>query len=345
MIILGIETSCDETGVGIVRNGHELLANVVASSAELQAPFGGVVPEIAARSHIEAMLPAIQTALETAGLTWEQIDGIAVTVGPGLHGSLLIGVTTAKTLAVALNKPLYAVNHVAAHTFANFLDGQPPQFPLLSLSVSGGHSHLIWFEDALTYRLLGATRDDAAGEAFDKVAKMMGLGYPGGPAISTAAKDGDEYAFALPKPKTDNSLDFSFSGLKTAVLRALQTAVGADFRLPSTELPSRLSKQQVSDMAASFQRVTCEILTGHLLAAYNEFHPASVVIAGGVAANRRLRQEVAAKLPVEMNYAPIDLCTDNGAMVAALGYELAQVGHATDPNQLVDDPGLSISRK
>ena len=247
MIILGIETSCDETAVGIVRDGHQLLANVVASSAELHAPFGGVVPEIAARSHIEAILPTIETALSTAELSWSDIDGIAVTTGPGLLGSLLIGVTTAKTLALTLDKPLYAVNHVAAHTFANMLIGHQPEFPLLSLSVSGGHSHLIWFESPLTYRLLGATRDDAAGEAFDKVAKMMGLSYPGGPAIAQAAKVGDEHAFTLPKPKLDSSLDFSFSGLKTAVLRALQTAIGADFRLPSSQLPARLTKTQVSE--------------------------------------------------------------------------------------------------
>lgn len=343
MIILGIETSCDETGVGIVRDGHKLLANTVASSAELHAPFGGVVPEIAARSHIESILPTIQTALDTAKLKWADIDGIAVTAGPGLLGSLLIGTTTAKTLAQALNKPLYAVNHVAAHTFANALV-EELSFPLLSLSVSGGHSHLIWFESPLEARLLGQTRDDAAGEAFDKVAKMMGLPYPGGPSVSQAAAQGDEQAFALPKPKLgQNSLDFSFSGLKTAVLRTLQDAVGADFRLSSTELPGRLNQQQISDMAASFQRTACEILSGRLAEAYKRCQPAQVVIAGGVAANARLRQEVAANLPVEITYAPIPLCTDNGAMVAAMGFELAKAGRATDPSTLIPDPGLAIA--
>jgi N6-L-threonylcarbamoyladenine synthase len=319
MIILGIETSCDETAVGIVEDGRHILANVIASSADIHAHYGGVVPEIAARSHIEAMLPTITAALKEAKVDWPQIDGIAVTAGPGLLGSLLIGTTTAKILADVLNKPLYAVNHVVAHTYANMLIDHPPSFPLLSLSVSGGHSHLIWFESPLEYHLLGATRDDAAGEAFDKVAKMMGLPYPGGPAITKAAEGGDEKAFALPKPKIDNSLDFSFSGLKTAVLRALQTAVGADFRLPSTELADRLTDKQISDMAASFRATACEILTDHLLAAYERYQPKSVVIAGGVAADQRLRQEVADRLPVEMHYAPIKLCTDNGAMIAAMG--------------------------
>ena len=343
MIILGIETSCDETGVGIVRDGREMLANTVASSAELHAPYGGVVPEIAARSHIESILPAIQTALDSAQLTWNGIDGIAVTAGPGLLGSLLIGTTTAKTLAAAYGKPLYPVNHVVAHTYANMLIDQQPEFPLLSLSVSGGHSHLIWFDGPLEYKLLGATRDDAAGEAFDKVAKMMGLGYPGGPAVGKAALKGNEQAFALPKPKiAKDSLDFSFSGLKTAVLRSLQEAVGHDFRLPSTELPKLLTERQVNDMAASFQRTVCEILTDHLLEAYQRYEPASVVIAGGVAANSRLREEVASRLPTQMHYAPISLCTDNGAMVAALGYELAKAGKAIDPTKLVPDPGLRV---
>lgn len=342
VIILGIETSCDETGVGIVQDGQKLLANTVASSAELHAPFGGIVPEIAARSHIESILPTIQTALDTASLTWAEIDGIAVTAGPGLLGSLLIGTTTAKTLAAAFNKPLYCVNHVAAHTFANALV-EELRYPLLSLSVSGGHSHLILFESPLKAKLLGQTRDDAAGEAFDKVAKMMGLPYPGGPSVSRAAEHGDEQAFTLPKPKLGTgTLDFSFSGLKTAVLRSLQEAVGADFRLPSTELPGRLSRNQVNNMAASFQRTVCEILADRLCEAYERFRPAQVVIAGGVAANSRLRQEIASRLPVEIQYAPIPLCTDNGAMVAAMGFELAKAGRATDPSALVPDPSLAI---
>lgn len=341
--ILGIETSCDETAAAVVRDGRQVLSNVVASQIDIHIPFGGVVPEVAARSHIEAILPVIQSALDQAGTGWDQIDGIAVTAGPGLIGSLFIGTTTARTLALAKNKPLYAVNHVVAHTYANMLIEPQPQYPLLSLSVSGNHSHLLLFDGPLDYRLLGATGDDAAGESFDKVAKMMGLPYPGGPSIGKAALAGDEYSFALPKPKiAGNAYGFSFSGLKTAVLRSLQTAVGADFRLHSTELPSRLTDQQKSDMAASFQRTVCEILAEHLLQAYQEFQPKSVVIAGGVAANERLRQEVSKRLPVQMHYAPMSYCTDNGAMIAAMGYELAKAGRATDPLGFKTDPGLAI---
>ena len=343
MNILGIETSCDETAAAVVRDGREVLSNVVASQIDLHIPFGGVVPEVAARSHIEVILPVIEQALAEAKVGWDEIDGIAVTAGPGLLGSLLIGTLTARTLALAYNKPLYAVNHVVAHTYANMLIEPAPEFPLLSLSVSGGHSHLLLFESPIKYRLLGATRDDAAGEAFDKVAKMMGLPYPGGPSIGKAALEGNEQAYALPKPKVDgNNYDFSFSGLKTAVLRALQTAVGADFRLASRDLPAKLTAQQKNDMAASFQRTVCEILANHLLRAYQEFQPKSVVIAGGVAANGRLREEVSKQLPVEMHYAPMALCTDNGAMIAAMGYELAKAGREIDPLKLKTDPSLAI---
>lgn len=341
-MILGIETSCDETSVGIVQDGRQLLANVTASSADLHAPFGGIIPEIAARSHIEAILPTIATALDNAQLTWHEIDGIAVTAGPGLLGSLLIGTATARTLAAAYQKPLYAVNHVVAHTYANMLVDPQPVFPLLSLSASGKHSDLIWFDGPLDYHLLGETQDDAAGEAFDKVARMLGLPYPGGPAISAAAEHGDMHAFTLPKPKIGNSLDFSFSGLKTAVLRALQTAVGGDFRLSSTEIPARLTTRQVGDMAASFQHTVCEILVDHLLEAYRQHRPQNVVIAGGVAANQHLRAEVTRRLPVGVNYAPIELCTDNGAMVAALGYQLALAGRTIKPEDLKTDPSLPV---
>jgi N6-L-threonylcarbamoyladenine synthase len=341
--ILGIETSCDETAAAVVKDGRTVLSNVVASQIDLHIPFGGVVPEVAARSHIEVILPVIEQALIEAKLDWDDIDGIAVTAGPGLLGSLLIGTLTARTLALAHNKQLYAVNHVVAHTYANMLIEPTPEFPLLSLSVSGGHSHLLLFESPLEYRLLGATRDDAAGEAFDKVAKMLGLPYPGGPSIGKAALMGNEHAYALPKPKVEgNNYDFSFSGLKTAVLRILQTAVGADFRLASSELPAKLTDQQKNDMAASFQRTVCEILANHLLLAYREFQPKSVVIAGGVAANGRLREEVSQKLPVEMHYAPMALCTDNGAMIAAMGYELTKAGRSIDALALKTDPGLAI---
>ena len=343
MLILGIETSCDETAAAVVEDGRKVLSNVIASQIDIHAAYGGVVPEVAARSHIEVILPVIHEALEKAGCDWDDIDGIAVTAGPGLLGSLLIGTLTARTLALVKNKPLYAVNHVVAHSFANFLINHEPKFPMLALSVSGGHSHLLYFESPLEYKLLGATRDDAAGEAFDKVAKMMGLPYPGGPSVGKAALQGNESAYKLPTANLPLSYDFSFSGLKTATLRALQASVGADFRLSSHELPAMLSEQQKNDMAASFQRTVCETLAGRLKQAYNEFKPASVVIAGGVAANSRLREEVSRQIPLKMHYAPIFYCTDNGAMIASMGYFLAQAGHTTDPLKLKTDPSLIIN--
>jgi N6-L-threonylcarbamoyladenine synthase len=347
MLILGIETSCDETAAAVVEDGRHAHSNVIASQIDLHREYGGVVPEVAARSHIEVILPVIHQALAQAGATWNQIGGIAVTAGPGLLGSLLIGTLTARSLALVRQKPLYAVNHVVAHTFANALipataGFEPNIFPLLSLSVSGGHSHMLIFDSPLQYRLIGRTRDDAAGEAFDKVAKMLGLPYPGGPSISQAAKSGDEHAFKLPKAQLGDSLDFSFSGLKTAVLRTLQSEIGGDFRTPSTKLPTRLTDQQKADMAASFQRTVCETLTSGLLRAYHQYHPKTVVIAGGVAANTRLREEVSRQIPVEMHYAPMQYCTDNGAMIATMGYHLAKAGHTTDPLVLKTDPALAI---
>jgi N6-L-threonylcarbamoyladenine synthase len=342
MLILGIETSCDETAASVVQDGRHALSNVVASQVDIHREYGGVVPEVAARSHIEVMLPVVHEALTQANVTWDDIDGIAVTYGPGLLGSLLIGTLTARTIALARNKPLYAVNHVVAHTFANFLIDPQPRFPLLSLSASGKHSDLLLFESPLEYRLLGQTRDDAAGEAFDKVARMLGFEYPGGPKISKLAPHGDEHAFKLPSANLANPYDFSFSGLKTAVLRALQTTVGGDFRTLSTDIPARLTEQQKADMAASFQRTVCETLAGKLLRAYHEFKPRSVVIAGGVAANSRLREEVTRQLPAEMNYAPMEYCTDNGAMIAAFGYHLATAGRSADPLTLTTDPSLAV---
>ncbi len=342
MLLLGLETSCDETAAAVVEDGRQAHSNVVASQVDIHKEYGGVVPEIAARSHIEVVLPVIHEALAKAGAGWDDVDGIAVTAGPGLLGSLLIGTLTARTIALARHKPLYAVNHVVAHTFANFLIDPQPQFPMLSLSASGKHSELLLFESPLEYRLLGSTRDDAAGEAFDKVARMLGHEYPGGPKIGRIAPLGDEHAYQLPKAALGDSLDFSFSGLKTAVLRTLQKEVGGDFRTPSTELPGRLTEKQINNMAASFQRTVVETLTSQLLRAYHQHQPKSVVIAGGVAASTRLREEVSRQIPLEMHYAPMEYCTDNGAMIGALGYHLAKAGHATDPLLLKTDPSLAI---
>lgn len=343
MLLLGIETSCDETAAAVVRDGVEVLSNTIVSQIDIHQAYGGVVPEIAARSHIEAILPVVDKALADAKVTWKEIDGIAVTQGPGLLGSLLIGVLTARMLSKLHKKPLYAVNHVVAHTYANMLIDQEIEFPLLSLSVSGNHSHLLLFHDYLDYELLGATQDDAAGEAFDKVAKIMGLPYPGGPSVSKAALDGDEKAYKLPKPRIEGKpLAFSFSGLKTAVLRLLQQEAGGDFTMPSFEIADKLSPQQVADMAASFQRQACEILTDKLELAYKQHQPKTVVIAGGVAANGRLREEVQNRLPVKMHYAPMSLCTDNAAMIAAMGYQLALQNQTADPDTLEADSNLAF---
>jgi N6-L-threonylcarbamoyladenine synthase len=348
MKILGIETSCDETAASVVEDGRHALSNVVSSQIDLHKQYGGVVPEVAARSHVEIILPAIHEALEQASLGWDDIDGIAVTNGPGLLGSLLVGTLTARSIALARRKPLYAVNHVVAHTFANALipetaGFEPDIFPLLALSVSGGHSHLLVFESPLRYKLIGQTRDDAAGEALDKVAKMMGLPYPGGISVSKAALKGDEHAYQLPKANLGpGSLDFSFSGLKTAVLRTLQREVGADFRLPSSQLPAKLTETQIHNMSASFSRTVYETLVDKLLLAYGKYQPKTVVIAGGVAANQRLRDEVSRRIQLEMHYAPMQFCTDNGAMIAAMGYHLAKTGRTTDPLQLETEPTLAV---
>ncbi len=254
MRVLGIETSCDETAAAVVEGGKKLLSNVVASSMDLHVQYGGVVPEIAARSHIEAIIPAVQQALDAAfpalsghpDKQWQQIDAIAVTYGAGLGGSLLIGVLTARTLAITHNKPLYAINHVEGHLYANFLTetslpgyalpSQQPAFPMLGLIVSGGHSQLVFFRDNFDYSLLGQTHDDAIGEAFDKVAKILGLPYPGGPSVAQLALSGNAHAFSLPKARLAGKYDFSFSGLKTAVLRLAHEQIGEDFTFPSTRL-------------------------------------------------------------------------------------------------------------
>lgn len=343
MKVLGIETSCDETGAAVVEDNSKLLSNVVASSLDLHIPFGGVVPEIAARSHIEVILSVIDQALKKAKTDWARIDAIAVTQGPGLLGSLLVGVLTARTLAISKKKPLYGVNHVEAHVYAAFLTAKQHQFPLLSLIVSGGHTQLVLFKNHFDYKVLGRTTDDAVGEAFDKVAKILGLPYPGGPSISEAAQMGDFEAIKLPIAKTENKYDFSFSGLKTAVLRAAQAQTGHGYDFPSAKLPEALNEPQKADLAASFQKTAVETLVQHLKIAEKEFRPKSIVIAGGVAANQLLRQEAKEQLKSEVIYPPIDLCTDNAAMIAALGfYQASNKKPEADPYSLAPDPGLSM---
>lgn len=385
MKILGIESSCDETAASVVEDGTRLLSNVVNSQIDIHAAYGGVVPEIAARSHIEAINPAIEQALKEANCTWDDIDAIAVTYAPGLIGSLLVGTLAARTLAILKNKPLYPVHHVEAHVYANFITQQmereplvdvaeetsatrvspetrreavsvvtptkrlelpnkQPAFPMLALIVSGGHTQLVLFRDHGDYELLGQTQDDAVGEAFDKVAKIIGLPYPGGVSIDRAAPNGNRNAYPLPKAKLQNPYDFSFSGLKTAALRAVQRELGKDITFPSHELAGLLSESQRNDFAASFQRVAVETLVDKAVKAYNDLLPASVVIAGGVAASDALRRELKERLPIDIEYAPMKLCTDNAAMIATLAYYKAQRIEPCDPYTLEVMPSISMTK-
>mgnify|MGYP000873382830 FL=1 len=344
MKILGIESSCDETAAAIVEDGKKLLSNVVVSQIDIHKEYGGVIPEIAARSHIEAINPVINKALTEANLTIDDIDAIAVTYAPGLIGSLLIGTLAARTLAILHHKPLVKVQHVEGHVYANFLNEKQPKFPLLALIVSGGHSQLVLFKDHGDYELLGQTNDDAIGEAFDKVAKILGLPYPGGPAIARAAKEGDKFKYHLPDAKLKHPYDFSFSGLKTAVLRAVQKEVGVSYDFPSFKLKDKLKTSEINDFAASFQYTAIKTLVTKTVKAYNEFQPKSVVIAGGVAANQELREQLKAALPIDIDYAPISLCTDNAAMIATLGYYKFMNGKVTDPYELEVIPSISMEK-
>lgn len=440
MKILGIESSADETAAAVVEDGKRLLSNVVASQIDIHSEYGGIIPEVAARSHLEVIHPVIRRSLEEANLTWDDIDAIAVTYAPGLIGSLLIGTLAARTLALIKNKPLYPIHHVEAHVYANFITeiGSPkeqplagefketsaaptepdggsravgreavslnsasekarinnlklpskqPDFPLLALIVSGGHTQLVLFRGHGDYELIGKTGDDAVGEAYDKVAKIIGLPYPGGPSISKAAELGDPKKYQLPiaqlkcalhsgasakmsrkatasskRKRTEayaeraaelttqriasevcHCYDFSFSGLKTAVLRAVQREVGVDITFPSFELAARLNEQQRNDFAASFQYTATKTLVDTTKRAFDDYSPRSVVIAGGVAANKMLREELARSLSIPIEYAPMALCTDNAAMIATLGYYQAQIVAPTDPRDLEVIPSLSMA--
>ncbi|MDQ3158551.1 MAG: tRNA (adenosine(37)-N6)-threonylcarbamoyltransferase complex transferase subunit TsaD [bacterium] len=354
MKVLGIETSCDETSAAVVENNDNLLSNVVATSMDLHVKYGGVVPEIAARSHIEAINPVIEQALKDANCTWKDIDAIGVTYGAGLGGSLLVGVMAARTVAIVHNKPLYAINHVEAHVYANFLTYSSPslgytmrktqpKFPMLAIIVSGGHSQLVLFYDHFDYKLLGRTIDDAIGEAFDKVAKILGLPYPGGPSVFKKALEGNDEKYPLPKAKLQNKYDFSFSGLKTAVLRLAQSEIGVKHDFPSMDIQDKLSEPQKADIAASFQRVAIETIVYKAVLAIDEYKPKSVVIAGGVAASQELRKQLTGRVSLEIEYPDFKLCTDNGAMIAALtSYKHALKQPTADPYTLDINPNLSM---
>lgn len=375
MKILGIETSCDETAAAVVQDGREILSNVVVSQIDIFAEYGGVIPEVAARSHLEAMMPVVKKALSDAKCDWDDIDAIAVTHAPGLLGSLLVGTLTARTMAILHDKPLYAVHHLKSHVYANWLYtnesentefklalqaarpsltnlnsvfSDSPQFPLLALVVSGGHTQILYMKEHNHFEIIGTTHDDAVGECFDKVAKILGLPYPGGPAIARVAKNGDEKKYRLPHPKVEG-LDFSFSGLKTAVLRAVQKELGLPISHPSHDLKNHLSEQQIADFAASFQKTAVNILIDKMKQALTLYPDVStVVLAGGVSANLKLREEAEKIFRGENGsvYFPApSLSGDNGAMVGAAAYFEIQSGvQPTDPYSLNIYPRISIEK-
>src|SRR4051794_11146738 len=334
-LVLGIETSCDETGVGLVRGG-ELLADALASSVDEHARFGGVVPEVASRAHLEAMVPTVHRALSDAGVRLADVDAIAVPAGPGLAGALLVGVAAAKAYALAVGKPLYGVNHLAAHVAVDRLaNGDLPR-PCVALLVSGGHSSLLLVPDVTApVQPLGQTIDDAAGEAFDKVARVLGLPFPGGPHIDRSARDGTVDAVDFPRGVVrDAPYSFTFSGLKTAVARWVETRTAAGEPVP------------LADVAASFQEAVVDVLTRRAVAACRDHGVDHLVIGGGVAANSRLRAVAAdrcAQAGIPLRVPPPRLCTDNGAMVAALGVLLVERGAEPDGLDLAADPSLSIA--
>ncbi len=309
MRVLGIETSCDETAVAVVDGGRTIRSNVIASQVDLHRRFGGVVPELAARKHMERLFPVLDEALEQAGTSLGAIDAVAVTQGPGLVGALTVGVAAAKSIALSLGLPLVGVNHLEGHIYANFLVHAEIEFPALALIVSGAHTDLVAMPDHGVYRVLGRTRDDAAGEAFDKIARAMGLGYPGGPEIDRLSRRGDPHAVLLPLPMANASWDFSFSGLKTAALRALRGHEG--------------DQSYLAALAAGVQRVVVEVLVQKTMRAAEVVGPKSVLLAGGVAANTRLRAEMdsaAHARGCRLLMPPPVLCTDNAAMIAAAGF-------------------------
>jgi len=341
-LVLGIETSCDETGIGIVR-GTTLLANVIASSMDEHARYGGVVPEIAARAHVEALTPALTAALAEAKVTLAELDAIAVTSGPGLSGALMVGIGAAKALSVALDKPLYAINHLVGHVGADMLrdDGTDIELPTIALLVSGGHTSLLHVRDLISdVELLGETIDDAAGEAFDKVARLLGLPYPGGPQIDRVALGGDPRAIRFPRglsqPKDmeKHRYDFSFSGLKTAVARWVEQKQDAGEQVP------------VADVAASFREAVTDVLLTKAIAACSDLGVPRLLLGGGVVANARVREvavERCAAAGIELRIPPLSLCTDNGAMIAAIAARLIAAGHGPSSLSFGADSTLPVT--
>jgi N6-L-threonylcarbamoyladenine synthase len=310
--ILAIETSCDETAAAVVRNGLKVLSNVIASQIDWHRKYGGVVPEIASRKHLEFINPVISEAMDKAGLEFAELDAVAATYGPGLVGGLLVGLSAAKALAYALDKPFIGINHIVGHIYANFISNKEIETPVICLTVSGGHTDLLYFEELGGYSILGRTRDDAAGEAFDKTARVLGLGYPGGPAIEKVSKQGDPEAIDFPRPFiNEDNYDFSFSGLKTAVINYLHNK------------KQKREEVNVADVAASFQQAVIDILVSKIMKAVADYPVKSVILSGGVAANKTLKLQLKEKLrkaglPL---YTPeLKLCTDNAAMIGSVAY-------------------------
>lgn len=335
-LILAIESSCDETAAAVVRNGREVLSNVISSQIDLHTLYGGVVPEIASRKHIERINQVIEEALSTAGVSLAQTDAVAVTYGPGLVGALLVGVAEAKAIAYAAGKPLVGVHHIEGHIAANFIEHPELEPPFLSLVVSGGHTHLVRVEDYGVFTILGRTRDDAAGEAFDKVARAIGLGYPGGPKIDRVAREGDPEAIAFPRTHIEDApYDFSFSGLKSAVLNYIN----------GCQMKGQEYRQ--ADIAASFQKAVTDVLVGNAMRAVEKYHADRFAIAGGVAANSALRQamkEACEERGVKLYYPSPVYCTDNAAMIGVAGYYEYQKGvrHGLDLNAI---PNLRLGER
>ncbi len=326
MKILGIESSCDETAAAIVENGTDVLSNEIASQVEIHARYGGVVPEVASRQHILSIIPVIRKAMDDAKTGWEDLDGIAVTVGPGLAGSLLVGASVAKALATVKGLPLIAVNHLEAHMYANWLGDDEPVFPLLCLIVSGGHSDLVLMRGHGDYKMLGRTRDDAAGEAFDKAARIMGLGYPGGPAVDKAAENGNP-CIDLPHSWIKGTNDFSFSGIKTYLQKMSEE--------------EKIDKDSIFDLAASFQKAVVDVLVGKTIEAALQNDAQQILLSGGVASNRMLRRRIAEKSHVPVLIPNPVFCTDNAAMVASCGYFRLRDGKIS-PLDVDVVPGLKL---
>lgn len=349
-LILGIETSCDETAAAVVADGRTMHSNVVASQVEIHRRYGGIFPEVASRQHVLSIVPVVEEALTEANIDWDDLAAVAVTVGPGLAGSLLVGVNVAKGIAWARGLPLIGVNHIEAHIYGNWLvEGSPPDLPAVCLVVSGGHTELILMTGHGCYQRLGGTLDDAAGEAFDKVGRLLGLPYPGGPAIQEAARAGTPTAFKLPRAWLPGTYDFSFSGLKTAVLRIIQKYQAQTGKQPEGEPGPRgqptlpgIPTQPLANLAASFQAAAVDVLVEKTCQAAEAFGAQSILLAGGVAANQWLRMEMSRRSPVPVRYPPPQLCTDNAAIVAAAGFYRLEAGES--PGWDLDVvPGLRLA--